>query len=42
MQKPTYFLPTTKLFSSRNPFFVVKVSFEVGSEASKEEIEKGE
>jgi hypothetical protein len=41
-QKPTYFLPTTKLFSSRNPFCVVKASFEVASEASKEESERGE
>ncbi|XP_045825623.1 protein MET1, chloroplastic [Trifolium pratense] len=55
-QNQPYFLPTTKLFSSRNSFscsfsntllskpflYVVKASSDVGSEASKEESEKGE
>jgi len=52
-QNSTYFFPTTKLFSSKNhsfsntllskPFlFVVKASSGVGSEASKEDSEKGE
>ncbi|GAU18743.1 hypothetical protein TSUD_80320 [Trifolium subterraneum] len=55
-QNQPYFLPTTKLFSSRNSFscsfsntllskpflYVVKASSDVGSEASKEESDKGE
>lgn len=52
-QNPTHYFPITKLISSKNhsfsntllpkPFlFVVKASSEVGSDASKEESEKGE